>query len=50
MRQTLAFLATIQIDAGDMKTLSVISIPAISGRADTDQLFMGDYQTMQEAD
>jgi len=30
MRQALTFLATIQIDAGDMKTLAVISILAIS--------------------
>jgi hypothetical protein len=53
MRQPLTFLATIQIDAGDMKTLAVISILAlltISGAAYTDQLFTGDQQTMQGAD
>jgi len=50
MRQALTFLATIQIDADDMKALAVISIPAISGAADTGQLFMGDHQTTQEAD
>jgi len=50
MRQALTFLATIRIDAGDMKALAVISIPAISGAADTGQLFMGDHQTTQEAD
>jgi len=53
MRQALTFLATIQIDAGDMKTLAVISILAlltISGAAYTDQLFTGDQQTMQGAD
>src|SRR5882724_4143623 len=50
MRQALTFLATIQIDAGDTKMLAVISILAISGAAGTDQLFMGDHQTTQEAD
>ena len=50
MRQALTFLATIQIDAGDMKTLAVSSIPTISGTACTDQFFMGGQQTTQEAD
>jgi hypothetical protein len=46
-------LATIQIDAGGLKTLAVISIlalPTISGVAHTDQLFTGDQRTTQEAD
>ena len=53
MRQALTFLATIQIDLGDMKTLAVISILAlltVSGAAYTDQLFMGDQQTTRGAD
>ena len=53
MRQALTFLATIQIDLEDMKTLAVISILAlltVSGAAYTDQLFMGDQRTTQGAD
>jgi hypothetical protein len=53
MRQALTFLATIKIDAGGMKTLAVMSIVALStiSRApNTDQLFMDDHQTTQEAD
>ncbi|MGE9009745.1 hypothetical protein ACO2JO_14255 [Leptospira interrogans] len=53
MRQALTFLATIQIDRGDMKTLAIISILAlltVSGAAYTDQLFMGDQQTTRGAD
>jgi hypothetical protein len=45
-------LATIETDAGVMKTLAVISLLAlltISGAAYTDQLFMGDRQTTQGA-
>ena len=51
-RQALTFLATIETDAGVMKTLAVISLLAlltISGAAYTDQLFMGDRQTTQGA-
>jgi hypothetical protein len=51
-RQALTFLATIETDAGVMKTLAVISILAlltISGAAYTDQLFTGDQQTAQGA-
>jgi hypothetical protein len=50
MRRTLTFLATIETDAGVMKTLAVISILAlltISGAAYTDQLFTGDQETTQ---
>ena len=53
MRQTLTFSATIETDAGGMKTLAVISILAlltISGAAYTDQLFTGDQRTTQGAD
>ncbi|MBR1270969.1 hypothetical protein JQ629_26180 [Bradyrhizobium sp. AUGA SZCCT0222] len=53
MRQALTFLATIQIDRDDMKTLVVISILAlltVSGAAYTDQLFTGDQQTTRGAD
>ena len=42
MRRTLTFLATIETDAGVMKTLAFISVLAlltISGAAYTDQLF-----------
>ena len=52
MRRALPFLATIQIDAGAMKTLAVISLLAlltISGAAYTDQLFTGDQQATQGA-
>ena len=52
MHQALTFLATIQIDAADMKALAVISILAlltISGAAYTDHLFTGDHQTIQGA-
>jgi len=52
MRQALTFLATIETDAGVMKTLAVISILAllsISGAAYTDQLFTSDQQTTQGA-
>jgi len=52
MRQAVTFLATIETDAGLMKTLVVISILAlltISGAAYTDQLFTGDQQTRQGA-
>jgi hypothetical protein len=51
-RQALTFLATIETDAGAMKTLAVISILAlltISGAAYTDQLFSGDQQTTHGA-
>jgi hypothetical protein len=51
-RQALTFLATIETDAGAMKTLAVISILAllaISGAAYTDQLFTGDQQTAHGA-
>jgi hypothetical protein len=51
-RQAPTFLATIETDAGAMKTLAVISILAlltISGAAYTDQLFTGDQQTTQGA-
>ena len=53
MRQALTFLATIQIDVHDMKTLAIILILAlltISGAAYTDQLFTGDQRTTQAAD
>ncbi|MBR1242937.1 hypothetical protein JQ620_22785 [Bradyrhizobium sp. AUGA SZCCT0274] len=53
MRQALTFLATIQIDRDDMKTLAIISILAlltVSGAAYTDQLFTGDQQTTRWAD
>ena len=52
-RQTLTFLATIQIDAGVMKTLAFIAVLAlltISGAAYTDQLFTGDQHKIQGAD
>ena len=48
MRGTLTFLATIETDAGVMKTLAFISILAlltISGAAYTDQLFTTDQRT-----
>jgi hypothetical protein len=51
MRQAQTFLATIENDDADMKTLAVISILAlltISGAAYTDQL-TGDQQTAQAA-
>jgi hypothetical protein len=52
MRQTLTFLATIQIDAGVMKTLAFISVLALltfSGAAYTDQLLTTDQRTTQGA-
>jgi hypothetical protein len=52
MCRTLTFLATIETNAGAMKTLAVISILAlltISGAAYTDQLFTGDRQTTEGA-
>jgi hypothetical protein len=52
MRQTLTFLAIIQIDAGVMKTLAFISVLAlltISGAVYTDQLFTTDQRTTQGA-
>lgn len=52
MRQALTFLATIETDAGVMKTLAVISILAlltISGAAYTDQLFTGEQRMTQGA-
>jgi hypothetical protein len=52
MRRALTFLATIEIEAGVMKTLAIISILAlltISGAAYTDQLFTGNQQTTQGA-
>jgi hypothetical protein len=52
MRQTLTFLATIQIDARVMKTLALISVFAlltISGAAYSDQLFTTDQRTTQGA-
>jgi hypothetical protein len=52
MRRTLTFLATIETDAGAMKTLAFISILAlltISGAAYTDQLFTTDQRTAQGA-
>jgi hypothetical protein len=52
MRQAQTFLATIENDDADMKTLAVISILAlltISGAAYTDQLLTGDQQTAQAA-
>lgn len=53
MRQALTFLATIETDHPDMKTLAVISILAlltISGAAFTDQILASDQQTAQRAD
>jgi hypothetical protein len=50
--RTLTFLATIETDAGGMKTLAFISVLAlltISGAAYTDQLFMTDQRTTQGA-
>ena len=52
MRRTLTFLATIETDAGGMKTLAFISVLAlltISGAAYTDQLFTNDQRTTQGA-
>jgi hypothetical protein len=52
MRRTLTFLATIETDAGGMKTLAFISVLAlltISGAAYTDQLFTADQRTTQGA-
>jgi hypothetical protein len=49
-RQTLTFLATIEIDHRGMKILAVISILAlltISGAAYTDQLLTSDQQAAQ---
>ena len=52
MRRTLTFLATIETDAGVMKTLAFITVLAlltISGAAYTDQLFINDQRTTQGA-
>jgi hypothetical protein len=52
MCRTLTFLATIETDAGMMKTLAVIlflALLTISGAAYTDQLFTGDQRTTQAA-
>jgi len=52
MRRTLTFLATIETDAGSMKTLAFISVLAlltISGAAYTDQLFTTDQRTTTQA-
>jgi len=52
-RQALTFLATIENDHRDMKTLAVISILAlltISGAAYTDQILTSDQQAAQGAD
>jgi hypothetical protein len=52
-RQLLTFLATIEPDHLNMKTLAVISILAllaISGAAYTDQILTSDQQTAQRAD
>jgi hypothetical protein len=49
----LTYSATIEADAGVMKTLVAISLLAlltISGAAYTDQLFMGDRETTQGVD
>ena len=51
-RRTLTFSATIETDAGVMKTLAIISVLAlltISGAAYTDQLFTTDQRTTQGA-
>ena len=51
-RRTLTFSATIETDAGVMKTLAFISVLAlltISGAAYTDQLFTNDQRTTQGA-
>ena len=51
-RRTLTFSATIETDAGAMKTLAFISVLAlltISGAAYTDQLFTTDQRTTQGA-
>jgi hypothetical protein len=51
MRQAMTFLATIENDDPDMRTLAVISILAlltISGAAYTDRLLTSDRQTAQE--
>ena len=52
MRRTLTSLATIETDAGSMKTLAFISVLAlltISGAAYTDQLFTTDQRTTTQA-
>jgi hypothetical protein len=52
MRRTLTFSATIETDAGSMKTLAFISVLAlltISGAAYTDQLFTTDQRTTTQA-
>jgi hypothetical protein len=52
-RQAKTFLATIEHDHPDMKTLAVISILAlltISGAAVTDQFLTSVQQTAQKAD
>ena len=52
MHQILTYLATIETDFGDMKTLAFISILAlltISGAAYTDQLLISDQRATQEA-
>ena len=51
MRQAVTFLATIETDAGLMKTLAVISILAlltIFGAAYTDQFLTSDQQAVQK--
>jgi len=50
MRKSLSFLATIQNDLQNMKTLAIISVLAlltIGGAAYTDQLFTSNQRTAQ---